>query len=143
MNRTMVLAEWRRAVESLQAAQLLAAEGFEADAVSRAYYAVLHAAKAALAVHDVSAESHAAVKRLFGLHLVRSGAIEPAWSAHLVESLDDRLAADYDVETSFSAGDAELECRQAQRFVQRIRGYLRTHQLTPRELGSLRRRRAG
>jgi hypothetical protein len=31
---------------------------------------------------------------MFGLHLVRPGEIEPEWSAYLVESLDDRLAAD-------------------------------------------------
>ncbi len=38
--------------------------GYEADAISRAYYASLHAAKAALQVHGVGADSHAAVKRL-------------------------------------------------------------------------------
>ena len=38
--------------------------GFYADGVSRAYYAILHAAKAALQLRDVTAESHAAVKRL-------------------------------------------------------------------------------
>jgi len=51
----MVLAEWRRALDSLAAAELLAAEGYGADAISRAYYAALHAAKAALQVRDVAA----------------------------------------------------------------------------------------
>ena len=59
-----------------------------------------------LHVHDVAAESHPAVRRMFGLHLVRPGEIEPEWSAYLTASLDDRLAADYDVETSFSRRDA-------------------------------------
>lgn len=142
MNRAMVLAEWRRAVESLHASELLAAEGFEADAVSRAYYAALHAAKAALAVHDVSADSHAAIKRLFGLHLIRPGAIEREWAALLVESLDDRLTADYDVESSFSTDDADAECRRARRFLGRIPRYLRPQKLTANDLGTLTRRRA-
>ena len=69
MNRGIVLAEWRRASEALRGAELLAAEGCCADAVSRAYYAVLHAAKAALLANGIEAGSHATVRRLFGLHL--------------------------------------------------------------------------
>jgi uncharacterized protein (UPF0332 family) len=101
MNRNMVLAEWSRARQSLQAAETLTSDGLYADAISRAYYSILHAAKAALHVHDIVAESHPAVRRMFGLHLVKTGEIEPEWSAYLTESLDDRLAADYDVETIF------------------------------------------
>lgn len=70
MNRSMVLAEWNRARESLRAAETLTREGLCADAISRAYYAILHGAKAALQVRDVAAESHPAVRRMFGLHLV-------------------------------------------------------------------------
>ena len=109
MNRNMVLAEWSRAREAQRAAETLTRDRCYADAISRAYYAILHAAKAAMHVHDVAAESHPAVRRLFGLHLVKPGEIEPKWSAYLVESLDDRLAADYDVETFFSNGEARSE----------------------------------
>jgi uncharacterized protein (UPF0332 family) len=124
MNRNMVAAEWSRAREALRAAETLTRERCYADAISRAYYAILHASKAALHVHDVAAESHAAVRRMFGLYLVRSGEIEPEWSAYLVESLDDRLAADYDVESSFSREDAKSECRRSREFLSRIRRYL-------------------
>jgi len=57
MNRNMVLAEWNRARESLRAAETLTRNACYADAISRAYYAILHAAKAALHVHDIAAES--------------------------------------------------------------------------------------
>ena len=124
MNRNMVLAEWNRAREALRAAETLTRDRCYADAISRAYYAILHAAKAALHVHDVAAESHAAVRRMFGLHLVKPGEIEAKWSAFLVESLDDRLAADYDVETTFSREDARSECRRSREFFSRVRRYL-------------------
>ena len=88
MNTAIVLAEWKRATDGLGAAQSCRRDGFHADAVSRAYYAILHAAKAALQVHGVTAESHAAVKRLFGLHLVRTGEIEAEWGTFAGESLD-------------------------------------------------------
>ena len=62
MRRALVLAEWRRATESLGAAASCRRDGFYADSVSRTYYAMLHAAKAALQICDIAAESHAAVK---------------------------------------------------------------------------------
>jgi uncharacterized protein (UPF0332 family) len=124
MNRIMVIAEWQRAWQALRAAEVLAREGLYEDAVSRAYYATLHAAKAALFIHDVATESHAAVRRMFGLHLIRSGEIEPMWSSNLGESLDDRLA-----ETS-------QECQRTRAFLDRIHCYLLAKGLTDNELGT-------
>jgi len=135
MNRRMVVAEWSRAREGLRAAEALTREHCYADAISRAYYAILHAAKAALHTHDVAAESHAAVRRMFGLHLVRPAEIEPEWSVYLVESLDDRLAADYDVETLFSREKTPGgECRRSREFINRIRRYLLKKGLKQSEL---------
>lgn len=134
MNRAMTLAEWRRATESLQAAEMLAREGYHADAVSRAYYAILHATKAALQVHDVAVESHAAARRLFGYHLVRTDEIEVEWSAFLAEGLDDRLAADYDATMLFSEQETRGECERAKAFVGRMRDYLLVKGMAPEEL---------
>lgn len=130
----MVLAEWNRARESLHAAETLTREGLCADAISRAYYAILHGAKAALQVHDVAAESHPAVRRMFGLHLVKPGVMEPEWAVYLTESLDDRLAADYDAETSFSKQEARSECRRARDFLRRIKSCLLTNGIEEKEL---------
>ena len=96
VNRDVVLAEWRRSTQALQAADLLSREDYREDAVSRAYYSILHAAKAALLVHDVATASHAGVRRMFGKHLVLTGDIEGQWSKYLGRSSDDRLMADYD-----------------------------------------------
>ena len=140
MNRNMVVAEWLRANASLRAAKNLTGDGLYADAISRAYYAILHAAKAALHVHDVAAESHPAVRRMFGLHLIKSEEIEPQWSAYLTASLDDRLAADYDVETEFSRKEATTECVRAREFLKRIKQYLSKNGLKETELRKRQRR---
>ncbi|MBI2191409.1 MAG: HEPN domain-containing protein [Planctomycetes bacterium] len=134
MNRILTLAEWIRGCQALRAAQILAGEGLYVDAVSRCYYAILHGAKAALCVQDVAADSHAAVRRLFGLHLVRTGEIEREWSAYLAEGLDDRLAADYDAKVSFSKEEAEKECQRSQEFLDRIRRYLSNKGFSDSEL---------
>jgi uncharacterized protein (UPF0332 family) len=136
MNREIVLAEWRRGCGTLRAAEALIGGEFYPDSVSRSYYAVFHAAKAALQVHGIAVESHRGARRLFGLHLVRSGEIEAEWAAFLAEGLDDRLAADYDPNLSFSKEDADKECRRARDFLGRIRRYLLSKGLTENELQS-------
>ena len=134
MNRDVVLGEWKRAARTLSAAELLAREDYPEDAVARAYYAILHAAKAALAVHDIFAESHSAVRGLFGQHLILTGAIEREWAKPLGGSLDDRMAADYDTATFFTQTEAQRECRRARAFVERIRRYLITCGFTADDL---------
>ena len=54
-----------RAEKSLESANVLLRNGFYEDAISRAYYAVLHAAKASLTLLEINVESHRAVRRLF------------------------------------------------------------------------------
>ena len=134
MNRDLVLAEWRRAQMALRAAQLLTAEGYPEDASSRAYYAILHAAKAVLFDHDIATTSHAGTRRMFGLHLVHAGQVEPEWASFLGESLDDRLAADYDSAVSVSAAEAARETRRSRRFLSRMRRYLLANGLSQKEL---------
>ena len=134
MNREMAAGEWRRAVKSLGAAEVLMHSGYPEDAVSRCYYAVLHAAKSALFVHDVATASHAAVRRMFGLHLVRSGEIERQWAGALTETMDDRLMADYSVHTYFSNEETRREYESSKAFLDRIRLYLLAKGLTEQEL---------
>jgi uncharacterized protein (UPF0332 family) len=73
MNPKNVRAELAKGRKSLQAAKILHADGLFEDAVSRAYYAVMHSAKAALLVYEKVSESPAAIRRLFGSVLVRKG----------------------------------------------------------------------
>jgi len=89
------------------AAKTLLETGFYEDAVSRPYYAVLHAAKAALLTRDIAAESHAAVRRLFGKELVQPGVLEKEWALILAQTQDERALADYDVELTFSFSRAD------------------------------------
>lgn len=124
MNLKNVHAEFARARKALQAAKLLQADSLFEDAVSRAYYAVMHAAKAALLVHDQIAESHAAVRRLFGSVLVQPGRIEKEWASILAREQDRRIAADYNASLSIDEESALQLVADADRFIERIRKYL-------------------
>ena len=92
--------------------------------------------RAALFVHDVAVASHASVRRMFGLHLVRTGEIEREWARCLAGGSDDRLAADYNVHTRFTCDETRYECRQAREFVKRIERYLLDNGLAAEDLES-------
>ena len=87
-------------------------------------------------MHDVTVESHAALRRLFGEHLVRGGRLEREWSVHLRVGLEDRLAADYDAVHVVAVEDALQEVERAEAFVARIRRYLLDNALTDADLES-------
>lgn len=126
MREIQVQAEWRRSLKAQGAAELLLEADFYEDAVSRAYYAVLHAAKAALLARDIVTESHTAVRRLFGKELVQQGLLEKEWAMILAHEQDERASADYDVELTFSREVAAQRVEKSRRFLERIRSFLQT-----------------
>jgi len=129
VREIQVQAEWRRSLKAQGAADLLLEAGFCEDAVSRAYYAVLHAAKAALLARDIVTESHTVVRRLFGKELVQQGLLEKEWAMILAHEQDERASADYDVELNFSQEVAGQRVKDAKRFLERIRSFLQTEGL--------------
>lgn len=96
-DNSEILAELDRAKKALKSAEVLLNQKLLEDSISRSYYAVLHAAKAALLSKGISVDSHDAVKKLFGLHLIKSGEIDKQYGMILREEQDDRLLADYNV----------------------------------------------
>lgn len=86
-----------RARQELAAAQLLAENGFPAQAVSRAYYAAFYSAEAALLSFGETRAKHSGVVSAFGRLLVRGRGVEEE-AGRLLRSLFERRAqADYEV----------------------------------------------
>lgn len=133
MRHDQIRGEWRRALRALHAAEALHAQGFLEDAISRAYYAVMYGAKAALLVHDVVAKSHAAVRRLFGQVLIKTGELEKEWAGILAHEQDQRGGADYNADFEVTVESADELLRDARHFVERITRYLSSKGLTLEE----------
>ena len=115
-----------RAKKALLAAKTLLENQLYEDCVSRAYYAVLHAAKAALSIEDVEPQSHHAVRRMFGLHLVKIGTIDREFARILTAEQEDREIGDYDIHIEIEQDTALKRVRDAEKFVERIDKYLQT-----------------
>ena len=118
-------AELQRAHETVRAAQQLVSSGFIVDAISRAYYAVLHAAQAALLQRNIRAGSHRALRALFGQHLVKTGLIEKEFAVILRKEAEDRELSDYQADVTLSAEVAAQRVREAEQFVARIEQWLK------------------
>jgi uncharacterized protein (UPF0332 family) len=106
-----------RARAALAAAELLLDGGFYADAVSRAYYAALHAAQALLASVGLEAKAHDGVHTLIGRHFVRAGKLSPELARILSRIGADRDDADYEPESVFTEQIAQADIEEARRFV--------------------------
>ena len=118
-------AEWQRAQEALGAAAVCRDNGYYADAISRAYYAITHAAKAALALRGVAKiTSHDALNRVFGREIVITNRVERVWGAALKQSHAKRIRADYHATDTFTVDDAQDAVDRAAAFLNRIRSLL-------------------
>jgi uncharacterized protein (UPF0332 family) len=116
--------ELTRAKKALLAAKTLLESQLYEDCVSRAYYAVLHAAKAALTTVGVEPQSHHAVRRMFGLHLVKTGKLEKDLAKILTAEQEDREIGDYDIHIEIEQDTAIKRVADADKFVKRIEAYL-------------------
>lgn len=127
-TRTRNGRELARARKALLAAKTLITKGLYEDCVSRAYYAVLHAAKAALSLSVVEPDTHNGVRRMFGLHLVKTGKIEKEFAKILTAEKEDREIGDYEVGIQIEEERARQRVKEAEKFVHRIEQYLHTNQ---------------
>jgi uncharacterized protein (UPF0332 family) len=84
-----------RSRREVAAARLLAAGGFPAQAVSRAYFAAFFAAEEALGALGETRSKHAGVVSAFGRLVVREGGVEEGIGRLLRSLFERRNQADY------------------------------------------------
>lgn len=124
-HREEIKAELLRAEKSLKAAHVLFEDGLLEDALSRAYYVILHAARAVLLAEGVRVKSHKAVRRLFGQHVIKTGKLDSRYAAILAEEQDDRYLADYDVIFIPEKERVEKRIADADKFLETIKTFLK------------------
>jgi uncharacterized protein (UPF0332 family) len=124
VSKQQIAAEWRRAVPAQAAAEALLDARLPEDAVSRAYYAVLHAARSVLFAHETVPRTHKGVRRLFGRELVDTAEIEPEWAKIIARLQDRREDADYDASVQIEPEQARELVNQSKRFIERMSAYL-------------------
>jgi len=113
-----------RAQRSVRSARNLLEDGDLDFAVSRAYYAMFYAAKAALLYKGVRRSKHSGVIAAFGEHLVKSGRFSTADQRNLQATFEERGEGDY-AGIFPSREKTEQRLCDADDFVARIAAFLR------------------
>lgn len=117
-------AELQLAAENLAAAALVADNRLYRNAVTDLYYAAYHVAVALLAAHGIETASHDGVQSQFGLHFVKTGAIDKNAGKFLGNLYHARLTADYKGYVELDRSDYEDAAKQAKVVVEAVIGYL-------------------
>jgi uncharacterized protein (UPF0332 family) len=115
-----------RCREELAAARLLADKGFEAQAVSRAYFAAFFAAETALLVLGETRSKHSGVISAFGNLLIRRGQVDEEAGRLLRSLFERRNEADYSP-VDVPLDEANAAIRDAGRVVSAVEEWLAHH----------------
>lgn len=124
-NRSLaVIEELDQADRCLDQARALRSLGHPDGTLSRAYYAVFHAARALLVSLGLEVKSHRAVVNQISDHFVRTGRLTPELSRLISRMQRDREDADYQMGAIFTDAMAEQAISDAERFVAAARSLL-------------------
>jgi uncharacterized protein (UPF0332 family) len=115
-----------RCWEELAAARLLAGKGFEAQAVSRAYFGAFFAAEAALLVLGETRSKHSGIVSAFVHLLVRGGQLDEE-IGRLLRSLFERRNEVDSSPVDVPAEEADAAIRDAERVVSAVETWLAQH----------------
>ena len=119
--RTNSQDEGKQGDEALAAAECLLENGFLRDAVSCAYYAAFHWARALLLLKGFEPKTHRGTVQLFSLHYVKNGPLTED-AANLLAHLETyRELSDYTSGTDFTREEAQKEISRARRFIEACR----------------------
>ncbi len=110
----------RKAHRTLSAARALRRKGYAEDAVSRAYYAMFHAARAFLIRRGILRHKHSAVIAAFGQTAVRSGRVSGATFRLLTRVFETRNTADHDAAWEPAPEEVDEVLSEAARFIKAV-----------------------
>lgn len=110
-----------KADKMLSDAAMLIEAGRLDSAADRAYYAMFHAAQAALSFVGVKApRTHRGLRSQFGERLVTTGLIDREFSRDLTKAHEVRLESTYEAYAAMDEGEAKALLGMAERFVTRM-----------------------
>jgi len=110
----------------LGAARELYDKGFFEDSASRSYYAMFHAARAALAKVGVTTRTHEGTVSEFGRILVLKGIFPRDLGRALAEAKAARETYEYSATMEIKSEEAEALLKDAERFVSQVKNQLKS-----------------
>jgi len=113
-----------KAAERLRGAEKLFREDHYEDVVSRAYYAMYYAARAALSMVNVFPKTHEGMVTEFGRRFVLTGIFPKELGKNLADAKAARETYEYSVTATIRRSEEEVILSNAQDFVKEVKKYL-------------------
>jgi hypothetical protein len=113
--------EIKSSQERLEAAEILLKNGKIVDSISRAYYAMFHAARALLYLYGVEPRTHEGVIREFSRIIIEEKLMDKKFGRNLRQTFEMRESGDYRVGVIFEEEDAKDVLEKAKEFVMQIK----------------------
>ncbi len=110
----------RRARETFDEVPILIENGLWNTAINRLYYACYYAVIALLIKHEISVNTHAGVRQMFGLHFVKTGIVATEMGRFYSSIFTMRQSADYEDYLDYSKEDVLDLLEPANELIRRI-----------------------
>lgn len=110
----------QRSVETMQEAKLMLDQGYLNGAVNRLYYACYYMVVALLLKNNISAQTHAGVKQMFGLHFVANQKLSRKTGSTFALLFEKRHSSDYDDFVYYDSETVELLYNQSIVFIETV-----------------------
>jgi uncharacterized protein (UPF0332 family) len=114
-----------KAYECLTDAEVLLEKSRFTASVSRSYYAMYHAAQAALINENIEAYTHSGVNVQFQKTFIKTGKFPVTFGKAFSKILDQRLKSDYEIGFKAFLDDARHTYQEASAFIDAIRDFLK------------------
>ena len=109
-----------RAHETIAEIPFLCEQGYYNTAINRLYYACNYAAVALLTKHHITANTHAGVKTMLGMHFVSKDLITKESGRAFTNLFDSRQRGDYDEFVYSTREEVDELYPKAQRFIEEV-----------------------
>ncbi len=125
-NRIHDLSKYRleKAKDDLETAEIMFKNKKYSQAINRSYYAMFHSARSLLALDKFDSKKHSGIISYFNHHYIKTGKIKPKFSKMLTTAFKIRSDSDYKDFYIITRQDAELQLKNAKKFIKKIQEYL-------------------
>jgi len=113
-----------KALEAIEAAELLLANEHIDFAAGRAYYSMFYIAEALLNERGWKYGKHSSVHAAFGEYFAKTKLLDPKYHRWLLNSFDKRIVGDYGVETVIQTDNVLEMIERAKEFLKAAKEYL-------------------
>lgn len=130
-ERILDLSNYRmeKALDDLETAEIMFQNLKYSQSINRSYYAMFHAVRSLLSLSKFDSQKHSGIISYFNFHFVKTGKIEIEYSKMLTSAFKIRTESDYKDFYLITREDADLQLKNAKRFIERITVILKEENL--------------